>query len=416
MLFSRSDRDPFIATEMPRGRSTKRSAVTVMPEMGSPNGGRGDEGMTPREAWITKLFNRGALSFKEFVTAALYDPDFGYYAAPRSGLDYATSVDISPVFAFSLARLAERFVAGAGDEVCTIVDIGCGDGSLIAAIRDALPEAVLKRAHLAGVDRSLERLRPELTQGIEFARSIDEISALQPLLVISNELFDAFPFARVVRRESALFELTVTQSEGGLNWDERPAEEELREYFADRGIELGTGQFADISLEWGRFYGELAARIERGMIVTIDYGFPENRLFDVRSRRWGTAVAFSGHQMTRDLLAEPGLRDITAHVNFSDLQREGERRGWRTDRFERQASFLLARGAADHPLLAPLDAVSAANVEEAAALAETREAARRLILPDGIGDEMRVLVQSKGIDGESVLRSSSPFSGGHSQR
>ncbi|HUP64655.1 MAG TPA: SAM-dependent methyltransferase [Thermoanaerobaculia bacterium] len=350
------------------------------------------------------------------MAAALYDPDFGYYAAPRSGLDYATSVDISPVFAFSLARLAERFVAGAGDEVCTIVDIGCGDGSLIAAMRDALPEAALQRAHLAGVDRSLERLRPELAEGIEFARSIAEIATSGPLLAVSNELFDAFPFARVVMRERGLFELMVTVSEEGLDWDERPAGGEVRQYFADRGIELATGQFADIALEWGKFYGDLAGRIERGMIVTIDYGFPENRLFDARSRRWGTAVAFSGHQMTRDLLAEPGLRDITAHVNFSDLQREGERRGWKTDRFERQASFLLAQGAADHPLVAPLDEITVTNVEEAAALAEKREAARRLILPDGIGDEMRVLVQSKGIDGESVLRSSSPFSDGHSQR
>lgn len=332
------------------------------------------------------------------METALYDPEFGYYVQPRSGLDYATSVDLSPAFPFALGRLASEFLDRAGDEVCTIVDIGCGDGSLLAGIRDALPDSQLGRARLAGVDRSLGRLRPELAGDPElrFVRSIDEVDTSSPTLAISNELFDAFPVARVVQREGGLSELWVRETCGALEWEERDAPPELAAYFAARGIGLEVGQFADVTPDWEAFYAALVGRIGRGLIVTIDYGFPQETLFDVRVRRYGTAVAFRRHQVTRDLLSGAGRQDLTAHVNFSDLQRAGEARGWTTLAFERQAKFLLRIGITAHPLLAPLEDVEGSS-GDAVELASARDATRRLILPDGIGEEMRVLAQARGM-------------------
>lgn len=360
--------------------------------------------------WVSKRLNGNAIPFREFMELALYDPEFGYYAQPQSGLDYATSVDLSPAFPYALGRLAEEFVARAGDGMCTIVDIGCGDGSLIAGIRDALPEPARERALLAGVDRSLARLRPEHADdpGLRFVRSIGDIDLAGATLVVSNELFDAFPVGRVVRRAEGLGELWVRREpDGSLGWEERPASPELVAYFEERGIALETGQFADVTPEWSRFYENVATRVERGLIVTIDYGFPQGRLFDLRVRRYGTAVAFRRHQLTRDLLAAPGRQDLTAHVNFTDLERAGESRGWSTLLFERQARFLLRIGIADHPLLAPLDEVEG-DVADAVELASAREATRRLILPDGIGEEMRVLVQARGMREEAWTFQSDP--------
>ncbi|HEY0590963.1 MAG TPA: SAM-dependent methyltransferase [Thermoanaerobaculia bacterium] len=330
---------------------------------------------------------------------ALYDPEFGYYVQPRSGLDYATSVDLSPVFAYALARLAGEFLDRAGDGLFTIVDIGCGDGSLLAGIRENLPEALLRKANLVGVDRSLGRLRPELAgdPGLRFVRSIEDVDTAPATLVLSNELFDAFPVARVVRREQGLSELWVRAEEDGtLAWEERDAPGELVEYFTARAIALEAGQFADVTPKWSSFYGALAGRIERGLIVTIDYGFPQEKLFDARVRRYGTAVAFRRHQITRDLLAEPGRQDLTAHINFTDLERAGEARGWTSLVLERQARFLLKLGITGHPLLAPLEEVEG-SAADAVELASARDAARRLVLPEGIGEEMRVLVQSRGM-------------------
>lgn len=351
------------------------------------------------EGWVAKRLNGRSIRFQEFMELALYDPEFGYYAQPKSGLDYATSVDLSPSFAFALSLLATEFLDRSGDALCPIVDIGCGDGTLLAGIRDPMPEAARNRARFFGVDRSLGRLRPELATDpdLRFVRSLDEVELAGTALVLSNELFDAFPVARVVRREGGLSELWVRAGEGGsLEWEEREAPRELADYFSERGVALEPGQFADIAPEWGRVYGDLASRVDRGLIVTIDYGFPQEKLFDVRIRRYGTAVAFRRHRLTRDLLADAGAQDLTAHINFTDLQAAGEARGWRTLLLERQARFLLRIGITRHPLLAPLEEV-AGDARDAVELATMREAARRLVLPDGIGEEMRVLVQARGV-------------------
>ncbi len=173
------------------------------------------------------------------------------------------------------------------------------------------------------------------------------------------------------------------------------------DYFASRGIELTDGQFADITLEWELFYEDLARLVNRGLIVTIDYGYAQEKLFHPRIRRFGTAASYSSQRVTRDLLSDPGQRDLTAHINFTDLQRAGERHGARTLFFDSLAKFLLTLGITDHELFRPVQDVGIESVQEGVELLEARENARRLILPDGIGEELRVLVQEKGMGSES---------------
>ena len=64
---------------------------------------------------------------------------------------------------------------------------------------------------------------------------------------------------------------------------------------AGHGVALEEGQFADISLDWGAAYRELAARFPTSLFVTFDYGHPADRLFRGRARRYGTAAAYRGH-------------------------------------------------------------------------------------------------------------------------
>jgi len=341
------------------------------------------------------------LSFRDFVELALYHPVHGYYSRPENHIqksgDYVTAPSISPVFGFALARLASEFVQRMGDGLCAIVDIGCGNGGLLRSIVEQMSSDARKRTAFYGIDRSLSRIDDLARPLAHFDSSIDAIPRGVPVLALSNELFDAFPFARLVARGDDLHELWVTRTDEGLDWAEREAPSEYADYFTARSVELQDGQFADVALEWGREYAAIAERIERGMIVTIDYGFDDQRLFDPRVRRFGTAAAFSRHRVSRDLLSSPGEQDLTAHINFSDLQRAGDECGFSTLSFARQASFLLSLGVTDHPLLAPAGELATNSLQETVDLADEREAARRLVLPDGIGEEMRVLVQAKGI-------------------
>ena len=354
---------------------------------------------------LRKSLTDSDLPFSDFVELVLYHPEFGYYARGESPVgregDYVTSPVLSPVFSYGLGKLCREFLSRTGDAVSQVVDVGCGDGVLIRALADQkrLTAEAQRAQSFFGVDRKLGRAVPET--GVAYVSSLNDIPPADARLIISNELFDALPFARLVQRGEHLHELWVTERDGALDWTEHEANARYEEYFAERGIKLDDGQFADVSLEWSALYDELCRFTKRGLIVTFDYGLPQSKLFRGRMRRFGTAAAYSKQRVSRDLLINPGEQDLTAHINFDDLRRTGEAHGFETLFFDIQAKFLLALGATEHELLKPIGEVSIDSAEEGVALLQARDDAKRLILPDGIGADIRVLVQGRGMGRES---------------
>jgi SAM-dependent MidA family methyltransferase len=374
---------------------------------------------------IRNSLQYGPLSFRDFMELALYHPELGYYARPENpvgkGGDYVTAPSLSPVFAFAIARLFREFVARCEGEVCSFVDIGCGDGGLVRAVAALIED---ENARFYGIDRALDRAfsrEPPLTlalsplprgggtglrqyaqdppkvRAVTFVHTLDEVPRNGAHFIFSSELYDAIPFARLVRRGEHLHELDVIERDGVLDWSEHEASAAYDEYFAARGIELAEGQFADVALEWEAFHEDVARFVTRGLIVTLDYGYTAQKLFHPRARRFGTAAAYSGHRVHRDLLSDPGEQDLTAHINFSDLERAGERQGTKTLFFDVLAKFLLSIGVTEHELFKPVHEVEIASAEEGIALIAAREEARRMVLPDGMGEDLRVLVQAKGV-------------------
>src|ERR1051326_2051571 len=332
----------------------------------------------PMRSVVRKMLKDSDLSFRDFVEVALYHPEFGYYAKGGNRVgkegDFVTSPTLSPLFSFTLGNLVREFLSRNTDVMCTIVDIGCGDGALIRELSN------IGGAKYLGIER------------MDRGDRIDDIPRQGAHLIISTELFDAQPFARLVQRGEHLHELWVNDR---FDWTEHEAPFAYEDYFAARNVELEDGQFADVSLEWETLYGEICDVVERGLIVTFDYGYPQSQLFHPRARRFGTAAAYSQHRVTRDLLANPGEQDLTAHINFDDLINAGTSRGFATRFFDRQAKFLLALGAAEHEIFTR----EATSVDDSIALRDAKEDARRLILPDDIGHDIRVLVQSKNDGG-----------------
>lgn len=360
-----------------------------VPAMTSPPGG-----VPP--VFLTRVLRERDITFREYVELCLYHPEDGYYTggsgARARHADYITSPAISPTFGWALGRLAREVARTAGASRVAVVDVGCGDGSLIRAMAESCGVG----PRYVGIDRSLSFVPDDLRGGgrISFDTSIDAIPGDALTFVVSNELFDAIPYSRVVRREGGMRELGVTLADGRLEWCELAPPPWLDDYFSRHAVELRVGQFADVTPEWGRAYGEICKRIDRGLVVTFDYGFPSKQLFDPRIRMYGTAAAYRGHEVHRDLFADPGRQDLTAHVNFDDLEAAGIAAGFSSLLFTRQARFLLSLGITDHPLFAPLEERDLAT---ALLMQVDRENARRLVLPDGIGDEIRVLVQAKGV-------------------
>jgi SAM-dependent MidA family methyltransferase len=96
----------------------------------------------------------------------------------------------------------------------------------------------------------------------------------------------------------------------------------------------------EINLRARQWIGEVGRAMSRGYVLTIDYGYPAS-LYYAPFRTGGTLTAFVRHHSVDDVLAEPGMRDITAHIDFTALARAGEKAGLATLGFLDQQRFLM---------------------------------------------------------------------------
>ena len=322
------------------------------------------------------------------MEAALYDPEEGYYARRArigEGGDFVTSPEISSLFARSVARLfAADAAPGAGP--VTFLEVGAGRGRFLADFRSALREIspdTFGQVRLAAIERT-EAGRRAIAASVPEARVCagpDDAGGPFPGWIFSNELYDALPVHRVQMREGKLFELGVgVRSHSGFVWTSWPAPPALAEYFERFGLALAHGQTAEVNLEAAPLHGRLCGLLTRGRILAFDYGHRASILYHPHARPSGTLAVHSRGRRGGDPLEDPGRVDLTAHVNWDDLARAGESAGFETQGVFRQTRFLLAAGL----------------FEDAG---ERKLEALRLIDPEGLGDALSVLVQSRGVPG-----------------
>ena len=346
--------------------------------------------MTLSERLARRIAQEGPISFRDFMEAALYDPEEGYYAkGPRigEGGDFATSPSISPLFAAAVARRFRR-EAESLEGPLDFVEVGAGDGRFLedfAAALRAESGTFAARVRLTAVEksragRSALASRGALS-GIRVLASARELAARSVTgWIFSNELFDALPVARVRGSAEGLEELRVDAASGGFRWKSFSASEDLRRHLAGFGVALEPGQTAEVSLEAGPLQGALARALVHGLLVTFDYGHRTSVLYHPEARRKGTLSVHVRGRRGGDPLECPGERDLTAHVHWDDLILAGEEEGLTTRGVIRQGRYLTESGLFD---LARGDA--------------EKWRAFRLVDPEGMGDDLSVLVQTRGV-------------------
>jgi SAM-dependent MidA family methyltransferase len=351
-----------------------------------------------------QIAESGPITFAEFMSASLYHPEHGYYTrrdAARAN-DYATSVDVHPIFGRLLARqLAEMWRAMGAPREFWLVEGGAGTGRLAAHILDFAARELRDfygAARYRAVEFSGSR-RAEHAKAIatHIAAGRAESAAELPRVVregaiFSNELLDSLPVHRVVNQSGELREIYVTCDDGGqlkemLGRLSTPA---LGEYFHEQGIELGEGQVAEAGLGAARWIEDAGRRLGRGFVLTIDYGYAARELYS-EARARGTLLGYERHRTTDDWLRAPGEHDLTAHVNFTALEHAGRRSGLAPCGFVSQSHFLLALAGANQ--LADFEDAGAGEAERY----RTRLAFQELIHPDGMGETFRVFAQEKGV-------------------
>jgi len=337
---------------------------------------------------------------------ALYHSEFGYYAraARRSGRagDFFTSVDVGPLFGELLARqIIEMAALLEPGPRFDLVEAGASDGRLSADILTA----IRRRAPLL-----YERLRVHLVEISAEARgrqpatlgdASDRLASSSPDLptdvegvLIANELLDALPVHQVVMRDD-LREVYVDLRRDRLTTIEGPlSAPALRDYIERQQIVLEPGWRAEINLHAAEWTQNAVRALKRGFLILIDYGHPAAELYSV-GHSSGTLTTFSRHTMAGPertperpaWLEHPGEQDITAHVDFTGVQRAAERAGATALALLDQTYFLLGLGAAE---------IDGADLK-------TRLALKTLLMPGGLGSTLKVLILGKNVGTPTLL-------------
>jgi SAM-dependent MidA family methyltransferase len=145
-----------------------------------------------------------------------------------------------------------------------------------------------------------------------------------------------------------------------------------------------------VNLEACEWIQDVGRRLDRGFVMTVDYGHEAAELYNERHMR-GTLLAYSEHRASEDFFVSPGEQDLTAHVNFTALDVWGRRAGLSRTGCVSQMAFLVALGRANE--FADLYDEDSSEVERIRA----RLLLKSLINPEGMGETFQVYIQHKGI-------------------
>jgi len=340
-----------------------------------------------------------------------------YYTAPGRALgragDFYTSVHVHPLFGAMLAaQLREMWAVLGQPAAFTVVECGAGAGLLA---RDILAEAARWpgfHAALRYVLLDLSDATPSPWQGEGKSRDENTTARFHTLpdvsprpivgCVLSNEFVDALPVHRVRRVDGVLREVYVALAARGERFVEvldEPGTPELAAYLSWLDLSPAEGREVEVNLAALRWLEDVAALLERGFVLTVDYGY---QVAELRAGRFprGSLMAYRRHVAHADPYQAVGEQDLTAHVNWTALVRRGEELGLRTAGLTTQMRFLLALGILERAATWGDDEVQAARA---------RRAARQLIEPGGLGETFQVLVQCKGLASPSLRGLADPW-------
>ncbi|WP_017721619.1 class I SAM-dependent methyltransferase [Kamptonema formosum] len=379
------------------------------------------------------------ITFAEYMDLALYHRQQGYYATNQVNIgvrgDFFTSPHLGADFGELLAeQFVEMWEVLGRPAPFQLVEMGAGQGLLAADVLrylhrhyfdffNVLEYIIVERAPALIAEQRQILARLSSAGGNIRWCAWEEIPADSVTgCLFSNELVDALPVHQIAIEDGQLREVYVTVAAGNsCSPDEEPGtptasshagrggEREclfaevmgevstpaIAEYFKLVGIEFAGAAYEDgyrtevnlAALEW---LGAVASRLRRGYVLTVDYGYSAERYYSPR-RRGGTLQCYYRHSHHNDPYICVGRQDITAHVDFTALQRHGELCGLEPVGFTKQELFLMALGLGER-----IAAVTAAQPQNLGELLRRRDALHQLVNPMGLGG-FGVLLQCKGL-------------------
>ncbi|MFQ6030826.1 MAG: class I SAM-dependent methyltransferase [Dehalococcoidia bacterium] len=365
----------------------------------------------------------GPITFAQFMQTYLYSPRGGFYSArgDRINAHFGTSATSHPVFGALIARQLEQMWHLLGDpSVFHVIEVGSGDGALAHSIVNACwrlaPRFSQAINYIAtdyeprgfqSPDNTFE-WNPETAYGMA-SRFRGSFSEIQPVkgdglrafrnivgCVLSNELIDNFPVHRFAIQDGRVQEIFVTTDEGKFTEIlGEPSSPCIQERLTGLGLSLPEGFRGEVNLAIEDWAVQLSSALDRGFILTIDYGQLAPDLYSPKNGR-GTIVCHHRHSVSDDPYQRIGKQDITCQVDFTSLMEVGDEYGLTTVGYVLQSQFLENLGFSSFVDALQMWGLSAARMEL------NRIAMMTLVDAEEYGD-FKVLAQAKGVELDSDL-------------
>lgn len=354
-----------------------------------------------------KVKKFGPITFKNFMEMALYHEKYGYYSRPYvpigKGGDFITSPHTHCLYGALHARQIEEFWNILHGKTFNIIEMGAGAGYLARDILSYLSNReiftsinyiiVEHKAETASYQQEL--LKPFINK-VSWVKRLSELDSVRGC-IISNELLDAFP-VHLIQKEVSDFKeiyLDFKDEDNCIEVLGILSNTQLAEYAMELPSDLPKGYRTEVNLAIRTWISELASIISKGFVITIDYGYTRKEYFHPARNR-GTLLAYMNHFVNEELYERPGEQDLTAHVNFSDLHRWGKEVGFSTLGYVPQWAFL---GGLDFE-----ETFRELSGGKFNPFSPELAAVKMLLLPQGMGESHKVLVQGKDVPSDLTLK------------
>jgi len=351
---------------------------------------------TSLQTYVENLVReKGQITFAEFMDIALYKEGAGYYQKEnpfgQQGSFY-TSVNASESFGRTLAKSFVYMIKTLKLENA-FCEMGAGSGMLAndilnylkaneKEIYDTLSYNIIEKSSYL-IERQRELIEKEHS-GKVIWKSFEELNSFSGVFY-SNELVDAFPVHRVIRMSDELKELYVKEVDGKLRFfPDELSTPRLKEFLDAINLKVVETQIVDINLDMAGWVSALAEKLNKAVVVTIDYGFEAPMLYQ-SYRRDGTVTCYYRHTQNNDFFERIGYQDITAFVDFTSLSLYGAQKGLNPLAYMPQWLYLVQSGI--------LEEISACKTDL------QKQSVKALIMPEGgFGTNFQVFVQGKNVD------------------
>ncbi|MDQ6970016.1 MAG: SAM-dependent methyltransferase [Mariprofundus sp.] len=344
----------------------------------------------------------GAIPFDQFMQAALYEPGLGYYDTKTvfgAEGDFVTASELGPWSSLAMADLVfDAWQQMGKPHDWILMEQGSGSGQQLLSLLDILvqfsmpePQQIISVEHCASLRVRQSKLFADRDWNVQYVASLDDVKPAEHVIYYSNELPDAFPVSCFHHHDGVFYDrLVAVQGEGfcWLDTDQIMAQSpDIAPALIQAWPDHYKGEWNPALAAWQM---QLSAIIQSGFVFTVDYGYSQQEYYR-EARIEGTLLAHVDQTATEDVLADPGSRDITAHVDFSALVRAGRDGDLKPLLWLSQGAWLAQSPSVQaliQSLAAQNDAVSMHLLAHA----------KRMLMPFGMGEVFKLLIQSKGLD------------------